>query len=138
MKTGSLICILILALFTVLGLLPFFKHYEFTRAEAVVCKCLCGSCREKERIQSSESPGGLSVLKGVRGEDVWQKGEFITFRKAFAHDQCPGNLVFIGEVKPAPYSEKDYFYTHVCDVCSATNQILNAQWPQYKREWRSL
>jgi len=69
--------------------------------------------------------------------DEWQQGEFITLRRIYPHQRCGGQLVFNGQSERAPYSEKDTFYTHVCDHCSATNQILNQTWPQYKREWRS-
>jgi len=73
--------------------------------------------------------------KSSTGE--WQRGEFVTLRRIYPHQRCGGQMVFNGQSVPAPYSEKERFYTHVCDQCGVTNQILNATWPQYKREWRS-
>jgi hypothetical protein len=67
----------------------------------------------------------------------WQQGDFITYRRIHPHQPCGGQLVFNGHSTRAPYSETDVFYDHVCDRCSTTNQILNATWPQFKREWRS-
>jgi hypothetical protein len=66
----------------------------------------------------------------------WREGEFVMYRKQLPHQSCAGFLVFNGQSKPAPYSETERFYTHVCDKCSATNSILNTTWPQVKREWR--
>jgi hypothetical protein len=67
----------------------------------------------------------------------WQQGDFVTYRRIYPHQRCGGQMVFNGKSERAPYSEKDFFHTHVCDLCGTTNQILNATWPQYKREWRS-
>lgn len=138
MKTSTFICTLVLVLFSVAGLLPFFKHYEFTRNEAVVCKCICGDCRAKEKAEGGVTSQGLSALKAVQEANEWEKGEFVTFRKSLPHAGCTGQMIFNGQAKPAPYSEREQFYVHVCDKCSATNQILNATWPKYKQEWRSL
>jgi len=66
----------------------------------------------------------------------WREGEFVMYRKQLPHQSCSGFLVFNGQSTPAPYSETERFYTHVCDKCSATNNILNTTWPQVKREWR--
>jgi hypothetical protein len=68
--------------------------------------------------------------------DEWQQGDFVTYRRIYPHQRCGGQMVFNGKSERAPYSENDYFHTHVCDLCGTTNQILNATWPQYKREWR--
>lgn len=68
--------------------------------------------------------------------DGWSAGEWITYRKQLPHGGCSGSLTFNGQSTPAPFSETERFYTHVCDKCSATNSILNATWPQFKREWR--
>lgn len=70
--------------------------------------------------------------------DGWERGEFVTLRRVYPHKMCGGQLVFNGQAERAPYSDKDFFCTHVCDNCGQTNQILNAQWPQYKQEWRGL
>jgi len=70
--------------------------------------------------------------------DGWTAGEWIMYRKQLSHGGCSGFLTFNGQSTPAPYSETERFYTHVCDKCGATNNILNATWPQYKREWRNL
>jgi hypothetical protein len=67
--------------------------------------------------------------------DGWIQGEFVTYRKTYDHG-CGGTLTFNGKTDRAPYSETDVFYTHVCDKCGTTNQMLNAHWPQFKREWR--
>lgn len=67
----------------------------------------------------------------------WQQGDFVTYRRIYPHQRCGGQMVFNGKSERAPYSETDRFYDHVCDKCSTTNQILNATWPQYKREWRA-
>jgi hypothetical protein len=69
--------------------------------------------------------------------DEWQQGEFITLRRIYPHQRCGGQMTYNGKSERAPYSETDFFNTHVCDLCGATNQILNATWPQYKREWRA-
>lgn len=69
--------------------------------------------------------------------DEWQQGDFITYRRIYPHQRCGGQMVFNGKSERAPYSEKDFFHTHICDLCGTTNQILNATWPQYKREWRA-
>lgn len=124
MKKSTFICTIILVLFTVAGLIPFLKHYEFTAKEAVVCECVCFRCRY------AKDNGPVS--------DLWEIGEFVQYRKAYPHGRCGGQMVFNGKATPAPYSEKEYFYTHVCDKCGETNQILNATWPQYKQEWRTL
>jgi hypothetical protein len=80
----------------------------------------------------------IAVLSGCsKTESEWQEGEFVTFRKTLPHE-CGGQLVFNGTSKPAPYTERGNFFNHVCDKCSATNSVLNATWPQYKQEWRSL
>jgi hypothetical protein len=68
--------------------------------------------------------------------DGWTVGEWITYRKQLPHGGCSGYLTFNGQSTAAPFSETERFYTHVCDKCSATNNILNATWPQFKREWR--
>jgi hypothetical protein len=82
----------------------------------------------------------LIVLSGCRNEksNEWEQGQFVTFKRIYPHQRCGGQLVFNGQSKPATYSEKESFYTHVCDKCSATNEILNATWPKYKQEWRAL
>jgi len=80
---------------------------------------------------------GMSFKSEVKATDEWQQGEFITLRRIYPHQRCGGQMVFNGHSERAPYSESDRFYDHVCDKCGATNQILNATWPQYKREWRS-
>lgn len=141
MKTSIFICTIILVLFAVLVFLPYFKHYEFTQKEAVVCKCICFKCQSStnEFYNVGDRPSKLSELFDEKpATNEWEQGEFITFRKTLSHDGCIGQMVFNGQSKPAPYCETQRFYTHVCDKCSATNQILNATWPQYKQEWRSL
>ena len=125
MKRSTFICILILALSTALAFLPFFKGIQLMTTEPVDRKCNCFRCR-----YSMPTDGPVSSL--------WERGEFVTLRKAYPHGRCGGQMVFNGKATPAPYSEKEYFYTHVCNKCSETNQILNATWPQYKQEWRSL
>jgi hypothetical protein len=67
----------------------------------------------------------------------WERGEYDTYRKTLKHE-CGGQFVFNGHAKPAPYCDGVNFCEHVCDKCNATNQVLNATWPQHKREWRSL
>ena len=127
-------------LMLILTVLPYFKHYEFTAKESVVCKCICYKCRSStnEFYNVGDRPSILSdLLTGNPSTNEWEQGEFVTFRKVYLHQRCGGQLVFNGQAKPAPYSEKEFFYTHVCDRCSETNQILNATWPQYKQEWRA-
>jgi hypothetical protein len=81
----------------------------------------------------------IAFLSGCgKTQSDWQEGEYVTYRRVYPHQRCGGHLVFNGQSTPAPYSDKECFYTHVCDKCSATNQILNTTWPQHKREWRSL
>ena len=70
--------------------------------------------------------------------DGWSAGEWIMYRKQLPHSGCSGFMAFNGQSTAAPYSERERFYTHVCDTCGATNNILNATWPQFKQEWRSL
>jgi hypothetical protein len=116
-----------------------FRHHEYTQNEKAVCQCFCRKC-QKEVNRPSLSD--LKVIKqdgmtSLRFEPEWSQGEFITLRKVYPHS-CGGNLVFNGGVQHAPYSDRDQFFTHVCDRCSVTNQILNATWPQYKQEWRVL
>jgi len=147
------ICTIILTVIVVLAFLPFFKGLQVLTNKDIPAK---------EKVRSSVWSEGLSNLKAVQEanepvkricncfrcrysmpadgpvSDLWERGEFITLRKAYPHGRCGGQMVFNGKATPAPYSEKEYFYTHVCDKCSETNQILNATWPQYKQEWRSL
>ena len=104
---------------------PFVKHTEFTVKEAVVCKCLCIKCLKADAAKSQST-------------NEWEQGEFVTLRRIYPHARCGGQLVFNGQATPAPYSEKEFFYNHVCDLCGVTNQILNATWPQFKQEWRRL
>jgi hypothetical protein len=80
---------------------------------------------------------GLSCKSEIKATDEWQQGDFVTYRRIYPHQRCGGQMVFNGKSDRAPYSENDRFYDHVCDRCNVTNQILNATWPQYKREWRS-
>jgi len=79
----------------------------------------------------------LSGCAKKETSDGWERGEFVQSRRIYPHQRCGGQMVFNGKSTPAPYSEKEYFYTHVCDRCSQTNHILNATWPQYKQEWRA-
>lgn len=142
-ETGKYIVIATLWTIVGLALSPYVFHQEFTAQQAVVCKCVCFKCQsaEKDAVKYQDRSGKLSELNGVGDEprtDDWQRGEFVAFRMAYTHQQCGGHLVFNGQAKPAPYSEKEFFYTHVCDKCGATNQILNATWPQFKQEWRAL
>ena len=176
----------VIGLITVLAIIPYFVHQEFTAQQAVVCKCICFKCQSsaKDAVKYQDRSGKLSELNGVGDEpsitcqhkwrsgciygsgclvvhqrprqtcelcqterdrpefdkqatNEWEQGEFVTLRKVYPHQGCDGHLVFNGQAKPAPYSEKEFFYTHVCDLCGATNQILNATWPQYKQEWRA-
>lgn len=136
-KIGTCFFVILFMLFIASAILPYFKHYTFTRKEAIVCKCICIDCRAKENAKGGVTSQGLSALKVVQEVNEWEQGEFVTLRKSLPHAGCPGQLVFNGQAKPAPYSEREHFYTHVCDKCSATNQILNATWPQYKQEWRA-
>ena len=130
----------IAVLITVLAVLPFFRHQEFTAKEAVVCKCICIKCLSStnEFYNVGDRPSKLSDLLDEKPKtNEWEKGEFVTLRRVYPHQRCGGHLVFNGKATPAPYSEKEFFYTHVCDLCGATNQILNATWPQFKQEWRA-
>jgi hypothetical protein len=92
----------------------------------VVGCCKCFKCRAERHEKSLTLPDG------------WHSGDFVTYRKVYPHKLCfkDGNMVFNGRTDRAPYSETDVFYTHVCDKCGVTNQMLNAHWPQFKREWR--
>lgn len=101
--------LLFLAFFVMAFLLP----YHFLK------------CRSEKHVASIEST------------DEWQQGDFITYRRIHPHQSCGGQLIFNGKSTVAPYSETERFYDHVCDRCGTTNQILNATWPQYKREWRA-
>jgi hypothetical protein len=87
-------------------------------------------------IKDIDSTGKLIDEKPT-ADDEWQQGDFVTYRRIYPHQRCGGQMVFNGKSERAPYSETDRFYDHVCDKCSTTNQILNATWPQYKREWRA-
>jgi len=126
----------IAVLITVLTVLPFFKHQELTEREKVWSECLCRKCSSETNKLSNVSK--LTEFLDKTQTNEWERGEFVTLRRVYPHQRCGGHLVFNGQAKPAPYSEKEYFYTHVCDLCGATNQILNATWPQFKQEWRSL
>jgi hypothetical protein len=82
---------------------------------------------------------GLSMSKEDKKVPVeWSRGDYILYRKQLPHGGCSGYLNFNGQTTPAPYSETERFYTHVCDKCSSTNSILNDTWPKFKREWRDL
>jgi hypothetical protein len=137
---GKHIIFAIIFLTSVLAVLPFFKHTEFTAQEAIVCKCICIKCQSTTN-EFYKVGGGIANLSDLLKEEPatneWEQGEFVTFRKSLAHAGCGGQMNFNGQAKPAPYSEREQFYTHVCSKCSTTNQILNATWPQYKQEWRS-
>jgi hypothetical protein len=76
-------------------------------------------------------------VPSVTSTSDWQQGDFITYRRIYPHQSCGGQMIFNGKSAVAPYSETERFYDHVCDRCGTTNQILNATWPQYKREWRA-
>jgi hypothetical protein len=115
---GKFIVSLIIVLMIALAFLPLFRHQNLTANQKAWSQCFCKKCRT--------------------ADNEWQKGEFVTLRRIYPHKLCSGQLVFNGQGKPAPYSEKEFFYTHVCDLCGATNQILNATWPQFKQEWRPL
>jgi hypothetical protein len=116
---------IILCLFLLGSLLPFIIHADLTSEQAAVMYCQCYKCMFKAKPK----PPAI---------DGWSAGEWITYRKQLPHGGCSGSLTFNGQSTAAPFSETERFYTHVCDTCNATNNILNATWPQFKREWRNL
>lgn len=130
------IIIIIAVLMTILTALPLFRHQELTEREKVWSTCLCRKCSSETNKLSTVSK--LTEFLDKTQTNEWEQGEFVTLRRVYPHQRCGGHLVFNGKATPAPYSEKEFFYTHVCDLCGATNQILNATWPQFKQEWRSL
>ena len=140
-NTGKYIVYSILWTFVGLALSPYVFHHEFTAKEAVVCKCICYKCQSStnEFYNVGDRPSKLSQLLDKKpATNEWEQGEFVTLRRVYPHQRCGGYFVFNGKATPAPYSEKEFFYTHVCDLCGATNQIFNATWPQFKQEWRPL
>jgi hypothetical protein len=78
----------------------------------------------------------LAARSHYRNPDNWERGEYVTLRRSHMHEGCGGAWMFIGKSELAPLSDKDRFNTHVCDKCQATNVVLNAVWPEHKREWR--
>ena len=83
------------------------------------------SCRKNSRL-----------LLSVPDADGWQRGEYVTLRRSHYHAGCGGQWLYRGQVERAGMSDTDRFFLHTCDKCGATNKVLNAQWPEHKREWR--
>ena len=79
---------------------------------------------------------GLSIAH-YRDESNWERGEYVTLRRAHYHEGCGGEWRYSGQSEVAPFSERDRFNLHTCSRCGETNKVLNAIWPEHRREWRS-
>lgn len=122
-------CLLVVVVIWLISWLPTFVFCSAYAPDYMGPKIL-GPCHCWKCLLNPKAEAKVSY-----GLDGWEQGEFITYRKTYAHS-CGGTLTFNGKSERAPYSENDVFYTHVCDKCNVTNQMLNAHWPQFKREWR--
>lgn len=70
-----------------------------------------------------------------------ERVELVTYRTQLPHDGCPSNGCW--QVCGQPRQIEAYgidkaVWPHKCQGCSATNEIYDATWPKFEREWRAV
>lgn len=72
---------------------------------------------------------------------VTEEVEAVTYRTRLRHAGCPSNGFLNAYGRPeriTAYGIDKNVWPHKCDGCGYTNTIYDAQWPQFRREWRAV
>lgn len=67
--------------------------------------------------------------------------ECVTFRTRLRHQGCVSNGFLNAYGQPeriTAYGIDKSVWPHRCDGCGFTNTIYDANWPQFRREWRAV
>jgi len=70
-----------------------------------------------------------------------ERVELITWRTELPHVSCPSNGAWQVSGQPrqiTAYGIDKAVWPHRCAGCGATNEIYDATWPKFEREWRSV
>lgn len=75
------------------------------------------------------------------GNTVTEEVEAVMYRTRLRHAGCPSNGFLNAYGRPeriTAYGIDKCVWPHKCDGCGYTNTIYDAQWPQFRREWRAV
>ena len=70
-----------------------------------------------------------------------ERVELVTWRTQLPHEGCASNGCWCLNGQPrkiTAYGIDKCVWPHRCDGCGATNEIYDAQWPRFRREWRAV
>jgi len=87
---------------------------------------------------------GWSVRDVIRFEPSTgqrERVELVTWRTQLPHDGCPSNGCWQVSGQPRQieaYGIDKAVWPHKCQGCGATNEIYDATWPKFEREWRAV
>ena len=73
------------------------------------------------------------------GSTITEKVELVTYRTRLFHSGCVSNGCWCLNGQPrkiTAYGIDKCVWPHRCDGCGQTNEIYDAQWPKFRREWR--
>lgn len=79
---------------------------------------------------------GWPAVDGYR-----ERVELVTYRTQNPHSACPSNGFWQVSGQPRKieaYGIDKAVWPHKCSGCSATNEIYDATWPRFEREWRKV
>jgi hypothetical protein len=75
------------------------------------------------------------------GNTVTEEVEAVMYRTRLFHPGCASNGCWCVSGQPrkiTAYGIDKYVWPHRCDGCGSTNEIYDAQWPKFRREWRAV
>ena len=77
----------------------------------------------------------------VAESTVTEEVEAVMYRTRLHHPGCVSNGFWNSyghSRKITAYGINKCVWPHRCDGCGATNEIYDARWPQFRREWRAV
>lgn len=80
------------------------------------------------------------AVDGERGT-IEEEVEAVMYRTRLYHPGCVSNGFWCVSGQPrkiTAYGIDKCVWPHRCDGCGATNEIYDAQWPKFRREWRAV
>jgi len=72
---------------------------------------------------------------------VTEEVEAVMYRTRLFHPGCVSNGCWCLNGQPrkiTAYGIDKCVWPHRCDGCGQTNEIYDAQWPKFRREWRAV
>jgi len=70
-----------------------------------------------------------------------ERVELVTWRTELPHQGCPSNGAWVASGQPRKieaYGIDKGVWPHRCSGCGATNEVYDATWPKFEREWRAV